>query len=155
MKTTTKLLGLGLAGAGLLLSACEVPGGGIPPRTIVIPNPGDEPTQFSGFPATFQGTNLVLDDSSEMGTETIFRAYDAFETTVDEPTDLTITCDVYDDSTSVLVESDAGNVVDDFCDQGPWDVTVDGNVYIEVAQQGDPGVYPYSVRADLDDAAES
>lgn len=154
MKTTTKLLGLSLAGAGLLMTACEVPGGGQPPRTIVIPNPtGDTP--FSGFPTTFKGTTFVQPRTGDASAEGLLDSSDVFTTTVGEATDLTFTCDVGDEDTWVYVTSEDDDVLDIYCEgEGSYDVTVDGSTTVEIGSNGDPGLHPYVIRADLDETTE-
>ena len=150
MRKTTKLLVAGLAGSGLLLTACEVPGGGIPPRVIVFPEVNGD-TEFSGFPATFKGTN-VIGTQLDVSTSGVFDWYDQFVTDVDGELDLTITCDVYDEYTAVYVDSSAG---EDFmvCEEdGPTlEVTVSGPTEIEIGSYSDEPntLHPYSIRADV------
>jgi hypothetical protein len=148
MRTTTKLMALGLAATGLLLNACEIPGGGQPPRTIVIPNPGVERTPFSGFPATFQGTNIIQ-DQGEITSQDVISPYDAFTTQVNDDLTVRFTCSVSDEETTIYVDWGAA---DDFffCDDTPHNVTVDaGQVYIEIHNYShDAGLHPYVVNAD-------
>lgn len=153
MRKTTKLLVAGLAGSGLLLTACEVPGGGIPPRTIVFPEiDGDTP--FSGFPATFKGTNVIGTQLGDVSTSGIFDWYDQFVTEVDGSLDLLITCDVYDEGTAVYVDSSAGDAFMVCEEDGPTlEVTVSGPTEIEIGNYSEEPntLHPYSIRADIDD----
>jgi hypothetical protein len=152
MLKTTKILGLGLAGAGLLLTACEVPGGGEPPRTIVFPNPGEEPTTFSGFPATFRGTVLVTErDTEDLSASSLLTDNDVFTTTVGGARDLYIVCDSVESPIVVEVESD-GEDGTAYCDQdGETVYGVDGatTVTIRATDSADAGLIPYVVHADV------
>jgi hypothetical protein len=153
MNKTTKLLVAGSAGIGLLLSACEVPGGGQPPRTIVFPNAQGR-TPFAGFPATFKGTLVGTEVVSEPSTQNLISWYDAFTTTVGGTTELTISCSIFDDDTVVYIDGTTGDDGDDYlyCSDGPQSVTTinGGEVYVEIGTEDhDGGVHAYVVNADL------
>jgi hypothetical protein len=154
MNTTTKLLVAGLAGTGLLLSACEIPGSGPPLDipTIVTPN-AEGRTPFSGFPAVFKGT-LVGQEDHVPSSQNLISWYDAFTTTVTEELTLTISCSVYNSETVVYIDGTTGTDGDDYlyCSDGPQQVTTvsGGEVYIEVGTEDTDGyVHAYVVHADV------
>ena len=153
MRKSTKLMVAGLAGTGLLLSACEVPGSGPPLNTpaIVFPNP-DGDTPFNGFPAIFKGTN-VAEDRDANSNQGLSGWYDQFVTTIEEETTLLITCEVYDEGTAVYIDWGDG---DDFffCDEeGPSrEVTIDsGDLEIEIGNYSNDlgSLHAYVVRAEV------
>jgi hypothetical protein len=151
MRKPTNMMLAGLAGTGLLLAACEIPPGG-PPPVIVLPDPGGD-TPFSGFPATFKGTNVIEEDGES--NQGITGWYDQFVTTVDEETSLVITCEVYDEGTAVYIDWDAA---DDFmvcAEDGPvLEVTVDsGDLEIEIGNYASEvgSLHPYVIRVDVAD----
>jgi hypothetical protein len=154
MRKSTKLMVAGLAGTGLLLSACEVPGSGPPLDTpaIVFPNP-DGNTPFNGFPAIFKGTNVAEERGDDTSNQGLRGWYDQFVTTIDEPTTLLITCEVFDEGTAVYIDWDAS---DDFmvcAEDGPvLEVTVDaGDLEIEIGNYSNElgSLHPYVVRAEI------
>ena len=150
-RQSTKLMFAGLAGVGLLLSACEIPAGG-PPPVVVFPNPeGDTP--FSGFPATFKGTNVIEEDGQS--NQGITGWYDQFVTTPTGSISLVITCVVYDEGTAVYIDwedddafmvcDEDGPVLEVTVDSGPLEIEI-GNYASEVGS-----LHPYVIKVDVAD----
>lgn len=157
MNTTTKLLAAGLAGMGLLLTACEIPGSGPPLNipTVVTPN-REGRTEFSGYPAVFKGTNIVTPGEQEQSQGNFLSFYDAFFTLQPGEVTLRVTCDVYDADTYVYVDHTTGDNDDDYfkCTDGPTTITTldSSESYLEIGTESqDPGFHAYKVRFEIVD----
>lgn len=153
MRSTTKLLAVGFGATGLLLTACEVPGGPPPVApAVVFENPSLDSTPVPSLPAFLKGT-LVTEEQSEVEAEGLFTSEDHFHVTVPEGGQwVQVHCPVGDDQLGVsfvdagvdIYPCGPGQPIEGpfFLAEGDHDITV-------YSTSPDAGVTSYSVKIDV------
>jgi hypothetical protein len=139
MRTTPKLAGLGLAAAGLLLAACEVPGGN-PPGSVdlVFEQPAGD-TAISSLPAIVHGSfvrSASPVDPASVGTDELLGVEDTYVLTHDGEISVGIDCLDSPDLEFTIESPELSNTYEMSCGDDPvLQFSLDGHAIITVSSR--------------------